>query len=153
MSNQVLLYLVIAIVALLAIVVIAFLILNKKMQSSEIKQIKALRQGTEKSSFSAEILYQKLYLQYRKIPILKRYLLKLRRRLEITNIDDEYLTRKQATQILTKALIIIIPITVVIIIFTKSNLLLMFMLLIFELFLVDTIIDGMVDKIDNNTTW
>ena len=37
MSNEVLLYIVIAIVALLAIVVIAFLILNKKMQSSEIK--------------------------------------------------------------------------------------------------------------------
>ena len=150
MSNQVLLYLVIAIVALLAIVVIAFLILNKKMQSSEIKQIKALRQGTEKSSFSADILYQKLYLQYRKIPILKRYLLKLRRRLEITNIDDEYLTRKQATQILTKALGIILPVTIAIILFTKTNILLMSMLLIFELFLVDTIIDGMVDKIDNN---
>ena len=150
MSNEVLLYIVIAIVALLAIVVIAFLILNKKMQSSEIKQIKALRQGTEKSSFSADILFQKLYLQYRKIPILKRYLLKLRRRLEITNIDDEYLTRKQATQILTKAMGIIIPVTIVVIIFTKSNLLLMAMLLIFELFLIDTIIDGMVDKIDNN---
>ena len=150
MSNQVLLYLVIAIVALLAIVVIAFLILNKKMQSSEIKQIKALRQGTEKSSFSADILYQKLYLQYRKIPILKRYLLKLRRRLEITNIDDEYLTWKQATQILTKALGIILPVTIAIILFTKTNILLMSMLLIFELFLVDTIIDGMVDKIDNN---
>ena len=150
MSNQVLLYLVIAVVALLAIVVIAFLILNKKMQSSEIKQIKALRQGTEKSSFSADMLFQKLYLQYRKIPILKRYLLKLRRRLEITNIDDEYLTRKQSAQILTKALGIIIPVTIVIVWFTKSNILLMAMLLIFELFLIDTIIDGMVDKIDNN---
>ena len=150
MSNEVLLYIVIAAVALLAIVVIAFLILNKKMQSSEIKQIKALRQGTEKSSFSTEILFQKLYLYYRRIPILKRYLLKLRRRLEITNIDDEYLTRKQATQILTKALAIIIPTTVLVIVITKSNILLMAMLLIFELFLVDTIIDGMVDKIDNN---
>ena len=150
MSNEVLLYIVIAAVALLAIVVIAFLILNKKMQSSEIKQIKALRQGTEKSSFSTEILFQKLDVYYRRIPILKRYLLKLRRRLEITNIDDEYLTRKQATQILTKALAIIIPTTVLVIVITKSNILLMAMLLIFELFLVDTIIDGMVDKIDNN---
>lgn len=150
MSNEVLLYMVIAVVALLAIVVIAFLILNKKMQSSEIKQIRALRQGTEKSSFSADIIFQKLYLNYRKIPIIKRYLLKLRRRLEITNIDDEFLTRQQSAQILTKALGIIIPITILIIMLTKSNLLLMAMLLIFELFLIDTIIDGMVDKIDNN---
>ena len=150
MSNEVLLYIVIAAVAMLAIIIIAFLILNKKMQSSEMKQIRALRQGTEKSSFSADIIFQKLYLNYRKIPILKRYLLKLRRRLEITNIDDEYLTRKQSAQILTKALGIIIPTTILIIVLTKSNLLLMAMLLIFELFLIDTIIDGMVDKIDNN---
>ena len=149
MSNEVLLYIVIAAVALLAIIVVAFLILNKKMQSSEIKQIKALRQGTEKSSFSSEILFQKLYLQYRKIPIIKRYLLKVRRRLEITNIDDEYLTRKQASQIITKTLCLVIPITIAIIIFTKSNVLLMGIMLIFELFLLDTIIDGMVDKIDN----
>ena len=150
MSNEVLLYIVIAAVAMLAIIIIAFLILNKKMQSSEMKQIRALRQGTEKSSFSADIIFQKLYLNYRKIPILKRYLLKLRRRLEITNIDDEYLTRKQSAKILTKALGIIIPTTILIIVLTKSNLLLMAMLLIFELFLIDTIIDGMVDKIDNN---
>ena len=150
MSNEVLLYIVIAAVAMLAIIIVAFLILSKKMQSSEIKQIKALRQGTEKSSFSADIIFQKLYLNYRKIPIIKRYLLKLRRRLEITNIDDEFLTRQQSAQILTKALGIIIPTTILIIMLTKSNILLMAMLLIFELFLIDTIIDGMVDKIDNN---
>ncbi len=150
MSNEILLYIVIAAVALLAIIVIAYIILNKKMQSSEMKQIKALRQGTQKSSFSSEILFQKLYLQYRKIPVIKRYLLKIRRRLEITNIDDEYLTRKQASQIMTKTLCAVIPITIAIIIFTKSNPLLMGIILIFELFLLDTIIDGMVDKIDNN---
>ncbi len=150
MSNEVLVYIVIAAVALLAVILIAYLILNKKMQSSEIKQIKALRQGTEKSSFSTDILFQKLYLNYRKIPIIKRYLLKLRRRLEITNIDDEYLTRKQAAKILTKALAIIIPLTGIVIWLTHSNVLLMSMLLVFELFLIDTIIDGSVDKIDNN---
>lgn len=149
MSNEILLYIVIAAIALLAIIVIAYLILNKKMQSSEVKQIKALRQGTKDSSFSSEVLFQKLYMQYRKIPIIKRYLLKVRRRLEITNIDDEYLTRKQASQIITKTLCAVIPITIAIIMFTKTNFLLMGILLIFELFLLDTIIDGMVDKIDN----
>lgn len=149
MSNQMLIYIVVGAVSLLAIIAVAYLILNKKMQNSEIKQIKALRQGTQKSSFSSEILFQKLYLQYRKIPIIKRYLLKVRRRLEITNIDDEYLTRKQASQIITKTLCAVLPITIAIIIFTKSNILLMGIMLIFELFLLDTIIDGMVDKIDN----
>ena len=109
-----------------------------------------MQQGTKTSKFSAEIMYQKLYLFYLKTPFLKRYILKLRRRLEIINIDDEYLTRLQASKILTKAFFIVIPITIAIVILTKNNALLMSILLIFEIFMLDTFIDGMVDKIDNN---
>ena len=86
------------------------------------------------------------------IPFTKRYLFKVRRRLEIINIDDEYLTRKQTSAIVTKALMMIIPITLVIILITKSNTLLMSILLLFELFMIDTLVDGMVDKIDNKLT-
>ena len=120
------------------------------MQSSQYKQIQQLRRGTQKSTFSADIIFQRLYLKYRKIPLIKRYLLKLRRRLEILNIDDEYLTRKQASQILTKGLLIVIPLTIVIIWFTYTNFLLLGILIIFEIFIMDSMIDGMVDKIDNN---
>ena len=95
-------------------------------------------------------MYQKLYVFYLKTPFLKRYILKLRRRLEIVNIDDEYLTRMQSAKILTRALLIVIPLTVVIILMTNNNTLLMYILLVFEVFLLDTFIDGMVDKIDNN---
>lgn len=98
---------------------------------------------------TSEILYQKLYVRYIRIPFLKRYLLKIRRRLEIINIDDEYLTRKQTAQILTRTLLLVIPITIAIIWLTHKNYLLLSILLIFEVFMVDTIIDGMVDGIDN----
>ena len=120
------------------------------MQSSQYKQLQQLRRGTQKSTFSADIIFQRLYLKYRKIPLIKRYLLKLRRRLEILNIDDEYLTRKQASQILTKGLVIVIPFTIVIIWLTYTNFLLLGILIIFEIFIMDSMIDGMVDKIDNN---
>lgn len=120
------------------------------MQSSQYKQLQQLRRGTEKSAFSADIIYQKLYLTYRKIPLVKRYLLKLRRRLEILNIDDEYLTRKQASQILTKGLLVFIPLTILIIVLTYTNFMLLGILIIFEIFIMDSMIDGMVDKIDNN---
>ncbi len=120
------------------------------MQSSQYKQLQQLRRGTQKSTFSADIIFQRLYLKYRKIPLIKRYLLKLRRRLEILNIDDEYLTRKQASQILTKGLVIVIPLTIVIIWLTYTNFLLLGILIIFEIFIMDSMIDGMVDKIDNN---
>ncbi len=134
---------------MLAGIVVAFLILRKKTRSSDIVQIRQLRKGTKEQKFSKEILYQKLYVRYLRSPFIKRYLFKIRRRLEIINIDDEYLTRKQTSEILTKALLIIIPITLVIILITKSNALLLSILLIFELFMIDTLVDGMVDKIDN----
>ena len=131
------------------LIVVAYITLSKKLKSSETIQIKQLREGTKQKAFSWEILYQKLYTIYIKSPLTKRYLFKIRRRLEIINIDDEYLTRKQTSQILTRALIIIVPVTIAIILVTKKNTLLMFILLIFELFMIDTLVDGMVDKIDN----
>ena len=133
---------------LLALIVIAYLVLQKK--NKDTKYIRQLQEGTKSSNFSMEILYQKLYVFYLRTPLVKRYLLKLRRRIEIINIEDEYLTRLQASKILTRALAIIIPLTIAIIIITKNNTLLMSILLIFEFFLLDTVIDGSVDKIDNN---
>ena len=149
-SKIILLYMLIAVGVLLGFIVVAYMVLRKKLQQSDAMQMQKLRAGTQEKTFSLEILYQKLYTKYIKTPFLKRYLFKIRRRLEIINVDDEYLTRKQTSQILTKALLIIIPLTLIIILIAKSNALLLSILLIFELFIVDTMVDGMVDKIDNN---
>lgn len=131
------------------LIVLAYYILSKKMQKSEYKKIQNLQKGTKENKFSTEVLLQKLYLTYIKIPFIKRYVLKIRRRLEIINIDDEYNTRKGTAKILTKAIAIIVPLIIVTIVITSSNYLVMFILLIFELFMIDTLIDGSVDKIDN----
>lgn len=149
MSSEMLKYMMIIVGVLFVAIVIAFLALKKKSESSEIAQIRKLREGTQENTFSAEVIYQKLYVFYLKTPFLKRYLLKLRRRLSIINVEDEYLTRKQASKILTNTMLIIIPLAIAIIVITKQNTLLMTMLLIFEVFMVDTFIDGMVDKLDN----
>ncbi len=149
MDSNVLMYLMMGTGGLFLIILIAYFMLSKRMNKSDVKSIRQLRKGTKGNSFSLEVTYQKLYVIYLKTPFLKRYLLKLRRRLAIINIDDEYLTRSQASKILTATLLIVIPITILIIILTSQNTLLMAILLIFELFMVDTIIDGKVDKIDN----
>ena len=149
MSNQ-MLYIIMGIsVGLFVIIAIAYFVISKKMNKSEYKRIQKLQQGTKESKFSGEILLQKLYITYVRTPFLKRYILKLRRRLEIINIDDEYNTRKQSAKILTKALAVLIPVVIATIAITHSNNLLMVILLLFELFMVDTLIDGSVDKIDN----
>ena len=135
--------------AAFVIVILVYIVISKKMQKSEYRRIQQLQKGTKENNFSTEVLFQKLYLTYIKIPFIKRYVLKIRRRLEIINIDDEYNTRKGTAKILTKALVILVPLIVITMVITSSNYLLMFILLIFEIFMVDTLIDGSVDKIDN----
>ena len=150
MSTQLLLYVTYGVTALFALIVVAYFILRKKMNKSEYQQIRKLRQGTESSKFSMEILYQKLYITYSKIPYIKTYINKLRRRLEIIDVDDEYATRRDSAKILTKVLAFIIPLISASIIITHSNYLLMSIILIFELFMIDAFIDRSVDTMDNN---
>ena len=149
MSNNIIYYIRGGSAGAFVLILIIYLVLSKKMQKSEYKRIQKLQQGTKEKTFSAEVLFQKLYLTYIKIPFIKRYALKLRRRLEIINIDDEYNTRKDTAKVLTKALVILVPVMIITIMITSSNYLLMFILLIFEVFMMDTLIDGSVDKIDD----
>ena len=123
-------YMIIGVGALFVVILIAYLILNKKMQKSDYQQIKKLRQGTKSNNFSFEVLYQKLYITYSKIPFIKSYILKLRRRLEILNVDDEYATRRDSAKILTIVLLIMIPVVTVSIIFTHTNYLVLSIILI-----------------------
>ena len=108
-----------------------------------------LKKGAEGNKFSLDILYQKLYVFYTRIPFVKRYLAKLRRRLEIINVDDEYVTRKQSAAYLSKTLLVVIPLAFIIVYVTHTNLLLMFILLIFEIFITEILISASVDKLDN----
>lgn len=147
-NNFLLIFLVIVGIAFAA-VIIMYMIIRKKRQNSDVVRIENLRKGTEQRSFSWDVLYQKLYIRYMHLPFIKTYLLKIRRRLEINNLDDEFTTRLQASKIITKALAIIIPLTIILIAITHSNILLMFIVLIFEAFIVDNLTDSMVNKLDN----
>ena len=150
MSTQMLKYIMIITVVLFVGIIIAYFILRKIMGKSEYAKMKKLQEGTKAEGFSSDIMFQKIYIRLIRTPFLKRYLFKLRRRLEIVNIDDEYTTRKEAAKIMTKAIAIFLVIALLTIIITHNNWLLMMILLIFELFVVDTMVQGMVDKIDNN---
>ena len=150
MSIDMLKYIMIGTVVLFVAVIVAYFVLKKKMGKSEYAKMKKLQQGTKANSFSAEILYQKVYIRFIKTPFIKRYLYKVRRRLEIINIDDEYATRRDSAKIILRAVIIFLIVGLITILITKSNILLMSILLIFELFIVDTMVDAMVDKLDNN---
>jgi len=80
---------------------------------------------------------------------IKRYTEKLRRRIEIINLGDEYLTREQTAKILSRILPTIILSIVAIALFTNGNRLLMATLILLLIFLIETLISGAVDKIEN----
>ena len=67
MSNQIIFYIMGGSVAVLVVIILIYYILSKKMQKSEYKQIKKLQQGTKEQTFSLEIIYQKLYLENKKV--------------------------------------------------------------------------------------
>ena len=150
MSTEMLLYIIYATIGIFAVVVVAYFILRKKMAKSEYQQIKKLRSGVEEKKFSMEVVYQRLYITYEKIPYIRTYCNKLRRRLEIINIDDEFATRRDSAKILTKVFLFAIPIMIISIVLSHENFLLMAILLIFELFMLDTFIDSQVDTLDTN---
>ncbi len=149
MSQNFLLYVIGIVGILFALLVVVYLIINKRMSKKETRYVAQLVQGTKKSVFNMDVFYQKFYIKCTRIPFLRRYALKLRRRLEIINLEDEFITRKQVAAILFKAILIIIPLTFVVIYATHSNYLLMCSLLLFELFFMETLLEGMVDGIDN----
>ncbi|MCI8961684.1 MAG: hypothetical protein HFJ18_02025 [Clostridia bacterium] len=149
MSTNTLKFIIIISVSIFGFIVLAYISLMKKIDKKDIKLAKQLKEGTETNKFSIDVIYMKLYMIYLKIPGLKRYLLKIRRRLEIVNIQDEYQTRKQASSSLTKALIWVIPLTILIIAISSSNTLLMVTLLLFEIFIVESLVEGNVNKLDN----
>ncbi|MDR0979308.1 MAG: hypothetical protein LBL91_05260 [Lachnospiraceae bacterium] len=128
-------------------IVIAYFILNKRMKR-QLGDIQNLRIKDPKQKKSSDIKYQKLYLLYKKLPFINRYMNKIRRRLEIINLQDEYKTRIQTAKVLTRGLIIVAILTIIIVAITKSNTFLMWVLLIFEIVIVESFISGMVDKMD-----
>lgn len=148
MSNQMLFYIMGATGGIFVLIILAYFILQKQLNKGEEKRIRQLREGTKASNFSSDIIYQKLYVVFHKIPILKRYLNKTRRKLEIIHIQDEYNTRKQAAQVILKLVIIVFILTIAIILLTKGDPLLRVILLFFEAFLVETFMTGMIDKLD-----
>ena len=148
MSNEILYYIIGIAGGLFVLILVAYFVLQSRMNKGEMKRIKELRQGTSKNTFSADVIYQKLYLIFKKIPIIKRYLLKIRRKLEIIYMQDEYKTRRQAAKTMTQSLAIIIPITLAVLMLTSGDNLLRVILLLFEAFLIETIITGKIDKLD-----
>jgi len=148
MSNQ-LLFIIMGISGgLFLITIIGYFAISKTLGKSDAHRIKQLREGTQGGKLDSDVLYQKLYTIFIKTPLLKRYANKLRRQLEIINIEDEYLTRKQTAKIMLRSLLIVTLLTVGIFLLASSDKFLLSVLILYEFFFIETLMSGMVDKLD-----
>lgn len=76
MQNNLILYLMGGVGVLFIVIIVAYIMLSKKMKNSDVVQIRQLREGTKENKFSKEILYQKLYIRYLRSPFIKDTYLK-----------------------------------------------------------------------------
>ena len=148
MSDQVLYYIIGGAGGAFILIIAVYFFLRTQLNKSDLKRIKELRAGTREKNFSLDVIYQRIYLVLKNFPITKRYLLKIRRRLEIIYIQDEYKTRRQAAKIILIIIALVIVATFLIFLLTKGDLLLRVTLLFLEAFLVETITTGTIDKLD-----
>lgn len=149
LSDQLFFMLIGIMAAAFAVIVIVYLYMAKKANNSKTKYLKNLVQTTQVKKFSVEIFYQKFYLFCISVPGLSWYTKKLRRRIEIINLGDEYLTRQQTSKVMSKIVPTVTISFITIILMTKGNMLLMSSLLLLLVFLVETLISGAVDKVEN----
>lgn len=131
-----------------ALIVIFYLILNKKMNTKKTKYLQSLTKGTKRKKFSYDAFLQKVYIFCTQTPIIRRYTLKIRRRIEILNLADEYLTRQETAKVMAKTLPILVLMLIGILLLTGSNTLLKVSLIAITAFFYETIIAGRVDKLD-----
>ena len=73
MSNQMLFYIMGISGGLFVFILVAYFIMQKMLDKTDIKKIKKLREGTQEKKFTSDILYQKLYIYFIRIPFLNRY--------------------------------------------------------------------------------
>ena len=60
MSNDTIIIIMGVIAFLFFAIVVAYLLIRKRLQSSDVARIEKLRKGTRENTFSSEILYQKI---------------------------------------------------------------------------------------------
>jgi hypothetical protein len=105
--------------------------------------------SSTESHFSLDVLYQKVYNVISDMPIIRRYVYKIRRRLEILNNEDEYIVRKQTTKIAIKGIIITILASLFLVIINREQLFMMIVSLTGVLVVLENLTDMMVNSIED----
>ena len=130
-------------------IVIAFVVLRKKNQSSQSAVLQKAMNQSGKAVHSSTAFYQKIYLSMASMPIIKRYVYKIRRRLELLDNDDEYTVREHTGKIALKGISFTFLAAIGLAYITREDLFMMLVSLTGVLVVVENLTDMMVNKIED----
>ena len=148
MDQKMLLLLMAVALVLFVIVVIAFLILQKKNKANKSIALQKMLTSNE-SALSSGAMLQKIYTKLIRLPIINRYVYKIRRRLELLHDDDEYTIRNETAKIALKGIIYTLVAAIVLTYINREDLFMMIVSLIGVLVVVENLTDMMVNKIED----
>ncbi|MBR4110898.1 MAG: hypothetical protein IKK43_04355 [Clostridia bacterium] len=130
-------------------ILIAFFVLRRKNQSNQSSAIQKVMSQAGKSANSSTAFYQKVYLTMATMPIIRRYVYKIRRRLELLDNDDEYTVREHTGKIALKGTIFTFLAAIGLAYITREDLFMMLVSLTGVLVVVENLTDMMVNKIED----
>ncbi len=148
MDQKMLLLLIAVPLVLFVIVLIAFLILQKKNKANKSIALQKMLTSNE-SALSSGAMLQKIYTKLIRLPIINRYVYKIRRRLELLHDDDEYTIRNETAKIALKGIIYTLVAAIVLTYINREDLFMMIVSLIGVLVVIENLTDMMVNKIED----
>ena len=148
MDQKMLLLLIAVPLVLFVIVLIAFLILQKRNKANKSIALQKMLTSNE-SALSSGAMLQKIYTKLIRLPIINRYVYKIRRRLELLHDDDEYTIRNETAKIALKGIIYTLVAAIVLTYINREDLFMMIVSLIGVLVVVENLTDMMVNKIED----
>lgn len=134
---------------MLLVIVVAFLIIQKKNAKSQKKALQNSLKTKQNRGLGKTAFYQKVYLSLATTPVIKRYLYKVRRRLELVGNDDEYHVRAAAGKATLKAIILTILASLVLMYINRESTFMMMVSLIGVLVVVESFTEMGVSKIED----
>ena len=148
MDQNILLLLIAVPLILFVFVLIAFLIIQKKNNANKSIALQKMLTSNDSSASSGAML-QKIYSRLITIPVIKRYVYKIRRRLELLHDDDEYIIRNEAAKISLKGIGMALIAAIVLAWINREDLFMMLISLIGVVVVIENLTDMMVNKIED----
>ena len=136
-------------IVLFAILMVIYYALQKKNKGNKSAVLEKMMNEASSSSSGKDAFYQKVYIKIERVPIINRYLRKIRRRLELVNQNDEYTIRKDSAKITLRAILIALFAAILIAWINKDNLFIMLVSLLGVLIVIENLTEQMINKVED----